>query len=142
LSFNSRAVSAVAMFMAIAFAGSTSVLSYLAAVSASNRGCAGQEVLQGYRTGIADFVAWPLFSLFFVTPIAMALRSRRIDEFLRDHDVTVLEFASVRLTDGMFLVCASLFGFVALNGLMALISAERYMAISKYCYIATASGGA
>jgi len=128
------------MIIAVALAGTTSVLSYLTAVSAESPGCAGQQMLLGYRNGFSDFLAWPLLSVFWLIPIAMSRKSQRIADVFTNYDVPVFEFVSLRLTFGMFVIYSSLLGFVAFIGLMTQESVTRYGAISNYCHSAGASG--
>jgi hypothetical protein len=126
------------MILAVALAGTTLVLSYLTAVSAESPGCAGRDILLGYRRGFWDFFTFPLFSVFCLAPIAMSRRSQQIADVLKNYDAPVFEFASLRLTFGMLVIYSSLFGFVLIIGLVTADSATRYRTISKYCYSLTA----
>lgn len=109
-------ISTLAIIAALALAAGTSILSYFAVVADDLPKCSGQELLLGYRTGAADFSAWPLFSLFFVIPVVMAQYSRKTNDLLTTYDIAIFEYSSFRVTLGMFILLSSLFGFVALNG--------------------------
>lgn len=126
-------MSAIAIIMAIALAGATCVLSYLAAVSVMSPGCIGRDLLVGYRSDTLDFWALPLFSVCVVAVIEKARRNPKTSELLERLDVPVLELASFRFTYGMFLIYSVLFGFIAVSASMTEFSAKRYMAISNYC---------
>ncbi len=132
--------SAVALTFAVALTAATSMLSYLAASSVGVPNCIGQELVEGYRTGIFDFLAFPLFSVIVTAAIARGRKSARTNEFLAISDVTVFEWWSIRLTHGMLFVSAVLFGFVIFIGVMAGYSSVRYRAISSYCHVIAATG--
>jgi hypothetical protein len=137
---NFRFMSAVALTIAVALAGATSVLSCLAAMSVTSAKCIGQELVHGYRSGALDFLVFPLFSLALVAIIMRARKNQSASELLVSHDVTVLEFGSLRITFGAFIVYTVLFGFVSVNAMMMISSAMRFVAVSSYCSSAAASG--
>ena len=129
-----RVVSAVALILAIVLAVMTSMFSYLAAVSASSSKCAELSKLQGYLTGITDFLAFPIFSVAFVAPLVMARKGQKTRDLIASNEAAVFRFGPIHITHGMFVVCAVLFTFVFFNAVMARFSIARYFAISRYCY--------
>ena len=135
-----RLIWTIAIVVAVGLACATTVFSYLAAASASSAKCAGQELLQGYRSGAADFIALPLFSVIIAIAMIRGRRARRTREFLANADVMVVELGPLQLTYGMLLVCAALFGFVFFNAMSTVFSATRYAVISNYCNSIAASG--
>jgi hypothetical protein len=128
-----RVISAIAVAMAVTLACATSILSYLAAVSAASLKCAGQDFLGGYRIGTSDLLALPLLSWCVAAMIEKARRNPKTTGLLESFDMTVLELGWFRVTYGMLLVYSVLFGFVAGNASMTEFSGKRYMAISTYC---------
>jgi|SRR5271168_1121814 hypothetical protein len=122
------------MIIAVVLAGTTSVFSYLAAVSADSPGCAGRDILPGY--GRDDFFVLPLFALFALAPFVMGRRDDRIAKVVADYDMPVIP--SLHLTFGMLVIYLSLGGFVAFIGFTAEQSVERYEVISSYCGSAVA----
>ena len=70
------------MIIALVLACTTAVFSYLAAAGSASPMCAGRELLQGYRNGTPDFLAWPLFSFFCLIPIVVARQSQKTSNFL------------------------------------------------------------
>ena len=129
-----RAISMATIIAALAFAVATSIFSFLTAVSTAFPKCAGQEVLLGYRAEAADFWAWPLFSLFFVAPTVVARYSHKTSDLLSTYDIAIFQSSSFKVTLGMFILFSSLFGFVALNGVMMVEAAIRYRDILGYCH--------
>jgi hypothetical protein len=69
------AISATVLGIAITFACATSIFCYLTAQSAASAGCAGRDMLEGYRSSFSDFLALPFFSFFIVAMIAVYIRS-------------------------------------------------------------------
>lgn len=123
----------LAVIVAVALASITSVYSYLTAISIVAAKCRGESIVLGYRIGVWDWLAFPLFTAFVVVALVRSRRSRQLAELLANSDVTVFSFGSCRLTYGMFLAYVSLIGFVLFSALVTGISIARYSAISSFC---------
>jgi hypothetical protein len=135
-----RLLLTIATVVAVALACATTLFSYLAAASAESPRCAGQTWLAGHRVGVDIFVGFPFFCAFCAIPLLLARKNEQICALLASFDIKVFEFASFRLTYGEFLVYSSLFGFVAMSGLVTAHSFTLYMTISEYCHSVAASG--
>lgn len=134
-----RKLSTMAVFAALAFTGATSVLSYLAAVSATSPGCAGRDSVAGYGVGFLDFLGLPLLSFLYAWAVIGIPRSQRAKDYVAFFDRPSVEFGSLRLTYGEVAVCMGLFCFTVFGALTTFTSAERYKAMSEYCCSAGAS---
>lgn len=55
------------------------------------------------------------------------------------YDLPVLEFASIQITLGMFVIYSTLVTMLVFLGVMTGISSTRYTAIVKYCLPTTAT---
>ena len=127
------------LIVAIVLAGITSVFSYLSAVSAEGPKCAGRAWVEGYRNGIWEFLALPLFSAVVVILVGtMAFgRRERLRSLLRIYDLPVLEFASMQVTLGESVVYSTVLMALVMLGMITGTSATRYNSIVNYCLAAT-----
>jgi len=128
-----RIISTMASVMAVALAVGTSAFSYLAWTSPILPACAELNPIAGFRSGVSDFWALPLFCACVAAVIEKSRRDPRTFEEIKSLDVTVFELSFIRVTLGMFLVYSVLFGMVAISATAASYSAERYAAISTRC---------
>jgi hypothetical protein len=133
LNLSFRTISTRAAITAAGCALATSIFCYLAAASARTVGCAGRDVIQGYLSGLSDFLAWPLFSFFVLAVLVMVRRNQKMIDLVETNDVTVFEFSSLRITFGMIIACAAILIFVAGSALLTVHSITRFWQISNYC---------
>jgi len=134
------AVTRVVLIVAVVLAAITSVFSYLAGVSAAAPKCAGRAWVEGYRNGIWEFLALPLSSavvVILVGTVALG-RRERLRSLLRVYDLPVLEFASMQVTLGEFVIYSTLLMSLVMLGMVTETSATRYNAIVNYCLAAAA----
>jgi hypothetical protein len=120
------------MIVAVALAGTTAVVSYLTSASAESAGCAGRDILLGYRR--ADFFTLSLLSAISLVPLAMGRKSQKVADVFANYDAPIFEFASLRITFGMLVIYSSLLVFVVCIGFMTKESIMRYLAVSHYCH--------
>jgi hypothetical protein len=125
------------MIAIVAITCATSVLCYLTAASAESMKCAGRVWLVNYRSGVSDFLAFPIFGaicLGLVAAIPVLLkRKSRSALFDAADSIVVFEFLSMRIGYGMFGFVAGLASFVFILGMGIRYCAVRYIEISNYC---------
>lgn len=130
-----KGVSTAALIVVLILTGITALYCYYAAVVLGEvPKCAAREILDGYRTGILDIWGLPLFGLFVIFVVWRYRRGTRVVNILKDYDLPVFEFASMKITFGMVLVFSPLMIMVFGVGLVAVISAARHDAFTK-CYV-------
>ena len=123
------------MVIFVAMFCTTSVLSYLADASIAGSKCAGQSLPAGYRSGIVDFLAFPVFSAICVAVFARFVPAYFERESTETTDsIVVFEFLSIRIGYGMFGFVAAILAFLVLLGASALFCAIRYVELSRYCH--------
>lgn len=124
---------AAATVLSVLLAGSTSVFSYLTAMSMHGAKCAGRASLEGYRSEALDLLALPLFSVLIAVVIASSRNNKLVSDTLANFDLVVINIFSVKITHGALLIYVSLLMFNVFLGIMTGISVVRYNAISNYC---------
>jgi hypothetical protein len=133
-------VTRTALIVATLLAGTTSVLTYLAGVSAEGPKCAGRIWLESYHVGIVDLWVPTVWSALIVTAVGFVAsgRSTATRNILRDYDLPVFEFASMQITLGEFVIYSTLLVALAMIGFVTGFSIMRYNAIVSYCLVAIA----
>jgi hypothetical protein len=90
--------------------------------------------VEGYRTGITDLFALPLFSLIILVAFIVRIGSgKSASAYLKTLDAPVARFFSLQITLGMILICNVLVVALLMLGPVYIFSAARYAAVAKYC---------
>lgn len=110
-----------------------SIFSLMAASIARLPGRAGRDVIVGYRVGLSDFLALPLFGIAVVAVLEHLRRSARVASLIESLDLTVLSLRGHQVTYGVLLASITVVAFVGFCGSMTMSSLVRYRAISTYC---------
>jgi hypothetical protein len=139
-----RIVWTAAVVIAVALMFTALIVSYLAELAAESPKCGGLSLVADYRTGVVDFFGFPLFcavgygALFF--ELLRVLKRPTTIETLQSADlVATFEFRSIRIGYGMSGFVAVLFAMFFMIGMTTGYCVNRYIAISSYCQLATAS---
>ncbi len=132
------------MVIFVALFCTTSVLSYLAAASIEGSKCAGQALPAGYRSGVVDFLAFPVFSAIWVGMLARVpayFERESTSKAMETTDsIIVFEFLSIRISYGMFGFVLMIFSFLLILGMATRFCAIRYVDLSSYCQSVGAAG--
>ena len=126
-------LSRAALGVSIAFCIATSIFCCWTVRAASSSRCAGQEMLQGYRSNLSDLLALPFFSLFIVVMIALWVWKTSKSEYVDRDWPALFEFGRIRLTDHTIGQGFCLLLLVGISGVMVIETATRYDQIWAYC---------
>lgn len=111
----------------------TSTFSYLAAVDAQSAKCAGSAWVAGYRSGISDFVAFPLICAVAAVLFIVVATADKAKKYALWDEREVFVLGRIRITFGMFVLAFTLACGVGAFGVPAVFSVARYIAISDQC---------
>src|SRR5262249_4422481 len=87
----------------------TTIFSSLAALAAASAKCVGMDLVTGYRSGVSDFLAWPLMSIVAVVALMIRTTTAKVRKRITSNGwFPVFSSSSARA----FLICSVLLGFV------------------------------
>jgi hypothetical protein len=123
----------VVLAAATVLAGMTSIFSYYTLLAVEAPKCLEEARVEGYRTGIADLLAIPLFSLILVVMIARIGSGKSARGILKELDAPIARLFSLQITLGMFLISFTLIVFFLMIVPGYIFCTARYDAVGRYC---------